>query len=138
MSFAETAITPVYASGGSGTSMRVQRRTPVSIGRAAATYTLNTKVVAVLGTLNFHVFAAEVACGCTIWPYRKYGWLAAVKVPSPSGFCTSTVPEPTVTVGSWWKNTFTPLTVVPLGVPIGCEIRFCTVTSACRVLVAGL
>jgi len=58
-----------------------------------------------------------------------------VNVPDPSAFATVTVPLPDVTVGPEWKNTFTPCTVAPSLVPSGSAVRFCTVTSARKVVV---
>ena len=61
-----------------------------------------------------------------------------MNVPVPSGLATVTVPVPDVTVGPEEKNTFTPVTVPPSGVPRGWAVRFSTVTSAWKVVVPPL
>jgi len=58
-----------------------------------------------------------------------------VKVPEVSALATATLPVPSVTAGPLAKNTRLPIAVgvVPSAVPMGCGIRFCSVTSARRV-----
>jgi len=61
--------------------------------------------------------------------------LVAVKASLPSSFDTDASPEPAVTDGPVAKTTRTPSAsaATPSVVPIGCGIRFFTVTSKAKV-----
>src|SRR5439155_25767810 len=123
------------ASNAEPSSCGSQRNTVCSCGDAASTNTWKANVTTVAGTFHCHVFGADTCAVCRIWLYRKYGWLDPRNVPVPSAFATVTVPVPDATVGPEKKNTFTPLIVLPSAVPSGRAVRFCTVTSAWKIVV---
>src|SRR6184192_1103048 len=77
------------------------RRTLESAGSLVVTNTWNENAVTPGESVNCHGLGELVEPGSRTTPllWRKNSWLVAVKVPVPSAFATSTVPEPPVTLG---------------------------------------
>src|SRR5207245_10347100 len=106
----------------------------IASGSRDCTKTWKANVDTVVDTSNCHVFGEVDPPDDSTAPllYKKNGWLVPVNKSTPSGFATSTIPDPPVTVGPEWKNTLipSPSGAVPSPVFIPCDSRLQRVTPA--------